>query len=48
MPIESLTNNYEEYIDVDDDGFITASDAALVMQKVLKEDVEFPAEKNKR
>jgi hypothetical protein len=40
LKIEDKTDDYKLYIDVDYDGYITACDAAIVLQKTLNADFE--------
>ena len=45
LPLEDKTKDYMNYVDVDRDGYITASDAAYILQKVLISSFAFPAVK---
>lgn len=38
MPIQSKLENYQKYVDVNVDGYITLNDAAIVLQKVINPD----------
>ncbi len=45
LPIEEITNNYIRYVDVDNNGKLTAIDAAIILQKALNDDFVMPIEK---
>ena len=42
--LENTDANWQEYLDVDDNGILTASDASTVLQKVLNDSFKMPAE----
>lgn len=44
LPIETLTDDYMRYIDVNMDGELTSADVAIITQKILKSNFVMPVE----
>ncbi len=46
LPIENITNNYKNYLDVNSDNELSALDVSFILQKALNFDFVMPSEEN--
>lgn len=44
MPVENMTDNYMDIVDVNRDGDITSADCAIALQKILDDSYKMPCE----